>query len=62
MAYLGLVLGFQHFPFLKILNCFEHDSFRYKLSGSFFSQVNLVLLAQICLHEMMVLGLALRKP
>jgi hypothetical protein len=35
MAYLGLVLGFQHFPFLENLNCFEHDSFRYELSGSF---------------------------
>jgi hypothetical protein len=26
MAYLGLVLGFQHFPLFETLICFRHDS------------------------------------
>jgi hypothetical protein len=58
---LWLVLGFPHFPFLKtsiVLNMILLDV---NLVDLLF-QVNLVLLAQICLHEVMVLGLALRKP
>jgi hypothetical protein len=35
IAWLGLVLRFQHFPPFENLVCFEHDPFRYKLSVSF---------------------------